>query len=155
MQASLTSCRFMHGTAVIVVTALFAACVAGADRDAFRRSETNLEEARELARVTCVSPDACDDAWNRARLFVQMRSATPILRASDDAIETRLPHEFGVAYFGAVREPGAGGAETIRLKGMCRGMYASDGGPGWIYRSCAEQIRSAEVEFSRVVGEMR
>lgn len=153
MEADLMPCRLLHGIAVIVVTALFAACVTEADRDAFRSSETGLEAARSVAEVTCSTAGACAEAWQRARLFVQLRSPTPIARITDDAIETRQPHEFGVAYFWAQRAQGVDGATTIRLKGMCRGMYGSDGGPGWTYGACAGQIRSAELEFSRVVGE--
>lgn len=151
----------MHGAAVIVVTALFAACVAGADRDAFRRGETALEAARELARVTCASPAACAATWDRARRFVQSASATPVsLGDDDDAAETDdaadAPplHALGSAYFWVVRETAADGATTIHLKGVCRGMYAGAGGPGWTYGACATQIGSAELAFARVVGEL-
>lgn len=153
METGLTSCRFVHGAAVIVVTALFAACIAGADRDAFRRSETALEAARELAHVTCASPDACSAAWDRARRFVQLASATPVALVTDDATEAQPPHAFGIAHFWVVRDTAADGATTIHLKGVCRGMYASAGGPGWTYGACATQIGSAELAFAHVVGE--
>lgn len=35
----------------------------------------------------------------------------------------------------------------IRLKGMCKGMYGMDGGPGLLYTQCAAQIRSIETNF--------
>lgn len=131
---------------------MLAACATGTGGEAFRRSETWLETAREQGAIECTSPDDCAQAWNRARLFIQLHSPTPIERLTDDAIETRMPHEFGVAYFWASRQPAADGTATIRLKGMCRGMYNSDGGPGWRYESCAGQLREAQFEFAREVG---
>lgn len=153
METGLTSCRLVHGAAVIVVTALFAVCVAGADRDAFRRSETALEAARDLAHVTCASPQACTAAWDRARHFVELASATPIALLTGEAAEAQPPGTFGIAHFWVVRDRGADGATTIHLKGVCRGMYASAGGPGWTYGACATQIGSAELAFAREVGE--
>jgi hypothetical protein len=129
------------------------ACATDASRMAFRNSETELELAREHARVECAEPQACDQAWGRARLFVQQHSATPIERLDDDTIETRMPHEFGVAYFWAQRLKTDDGMTVIRLKGLCRGMYSVDGGPGWTYRSCAAQLREAQNEFAREMGE--
>ncbi|WP_321788329.1 hypothetical protein [Paraburkholderia sp. J94] len=94
----------------------------------------------------------CAQAWSRARAFVQSHSPTPIVRNTDETIETRMPHEFGVAYFWAARETAADGTTMIRLKGMCRGMYSIDNGPGWLYCSCAEQLREGQLEFAREVG---
>ncbi|HTH60830.1 MAG TPA: hypothetical protein VL689_11830 [Paraburkholderia sp.] len=63
-----------------------------------------------------------------------------------------MPHEFGIAYFWAARSTASNGTVTIRLKGMCRGMYDMNGGPGWLYRSCAAQLRDAQREFARELG---
>lgn len=136
----------------VLLMAMLAACVTDAGGEAFRRSETELEAAREQGAIVCATSGDCALAWSRARLFVQAHSPTPIERLTDDSIETRMPHEFGVAYFWASREPAADGTTTIRLKGMCRGMYDSDGGPGWNYRNCAGQLREAQLEFAREVG---
>ncbi|WP_157025496.1 hypothetical protein [Paraburkholderia heleia] len=66
-----------------------------------------------------------------------------------------MPHEFGIAYFWAVRQMAADGTTTIRLKGMCRGMYSTGNGPGWLYARCAEQILQAQLEFVREMGSVR
>lgn len=155
MKSNVTSRWLVTCASAMVVTALAAACVTEADREAFRRSEMLLEAARERAYVTCKTPAACADAWNRARRFVELHSTTPVTRVTDATVETALPHEFGVAWFWVVRETPADDATTIRLKGMCRGMYATDGGPGWTYGACVTQIRNAEIDFPHVVGEVR
>lgn len=147
-------CRALSSIAICVAGAL-AACATNAGRDAFRRSETQLEAARKHALIECATPDECARAWSRARAFVQAHSPTGIVSTTNDTIETRMPHEFGVAYFWAVRVAADNGASVIRLKGMCRGMYSSDGGPGWAYRDCAAQLRDAQLEFARVVRAAR
>jgi hypothetical protein len=135
-----------------LLTATLMACATDARLEAFRQTETELEAAREQAAIECTTSSECAQVWDRARVFVAAHSPTPIQRITDDTIETRMPHEFGVAYFWAARKTAADGTTTIRLKGMCRGMYSTDGGPGWIYRSCAAQLRDAEVEFARELG---
>lgn len=140
--------------ALLLALALVA-CATDASRSAFRRSEVDLAAAREQAQVECADPQACSQAWDRARLFVQRHSATPIDHLDDDTIETRMPHEFGVAYFWATRLTADDGRTVIRLKGLCRGMYSVDGGPGWTYGSCAAQLREAQIEFAREVGVAR
>jgi hypothetical protein len=152
-----------HGSSMCraMVPVLLAAALAGcmtdtdAGREAFRHTETELEAARELAAIECTTPGDCAQAWNRARVFVQLHSPTPIERVTDESIETRMPHEFGVAYFWAARRTDADGTTTIRLKGMCRGMYSTDGGPGWTYGRCAAQLREAQLEFARDLGGVR
>lgn len=140
----------------ISLAALLAACAGDARRDdAFRRSETELAAARERGSVACTTSAGCEQAWRRARLFVLTHSTTPVERETDDAIETHAPHAFGVAYFWAARVTTANGTTVIRLKGLCRGMYQSDGGPGLSYRRCADQLRDAQAEFARTVGGVR
>jgi hypothetical protein len=58
-----------------------------------------------------------------------------------------------VVYLSATRTPSdkSGEGARISLKGMCRGMYGMDGGPGWLYASCASQIRSIEMNFRAFV----
>lgn len=41
----------------------------------------------------------------------------------------------------------------IRLKAMCKGMYASDGGPGWRYDACATRILDIERGFRSFIRE--
>ncbi|WP_260858689.1 hypothetical protein [Paraburkholderia sp. BCC1885] len=131
-----------------------ASCTTANQMIAFRNSETQLQEAREQAWVTCSSRAVCDQIWNRTRLYVERYSRTPISRLNDSVTETETPHEFGIAYFWAERATDDRGTTTIRLKGICRGMYASDGDPAWMYGTCADQIRRAEMNFRKVVGEV-
>jgi hypothetical protein len=148
-----------HGSnlrrALVLFAALLAACASDASREAFRHTETGLEAAREQAAIQCTTPGDCAQAWSRTRAFVQLHSPTPIERITDETIETRMPHEFGVAYFWAARETAADGTTTIRLKGMCRGMYSTDNGPGWLYGPCAAQLRETQLEFAHEVGGVR
>ena len=151
------ACRLSLGWAVSLILSIasLSACVTQGENDAFRRSETELEARREQSAIKCTAPDDCAQAWHRARLFVERHSPTPIARSTDDSIETRMPHEFGIAYFWAVRQTAEDGTTTIRLKGMCRGMYSTDNGPGWTYARCVEQLLSAQLEFARDVGAVR
>jgi hypothetical protein len=139
----------------LLTTVSLAACTTANQMIAFRNTETQLEEAREQAWVTCSSRVACDQIWNSTRLYVQLYSRTAISRLNDSVIETEAPHESGIAYFWAERTTDVNGTTTIRLKGMCRGMYASDGDPAWTYEICADQIRRAEMDFRGVVGEVQ
>jgi hypothetical protein len=144
--------RFLYS---ILQMAILAACATDASREAFRHTETELEAAREQAAIECSTPGDCAQAWNAALAFVRLHSPTPIERITDETIETRTPHEFGVAYYWAARRTADDGTMTIRLKGMCRGMYSTDGGPGWNYRRCAAQLREAQLEFARELGAIR
>lgn len=140
---------------LLLMTVSLAACTTANQMIAFRNTETQLHEAREQAWVTCSSRTACDQIWNRTRLYVQIYSRSPISRLDDSVIETEAPHESGIAYFWAERTTDENGTTTVRLKGMCRGMYASDGDPAWTYELCADQIRRAEMNFRGVVGEVQ
>ena len=153
------SSRLSFGSAALVLMlsiASLSACLTGRDENAvFRRSETELAARREQSAIKCATSDDCAQVWARARIFVQRHSPTPIDRATDETIETRMPHEFGLAYFWAVRQIAADGTTTIRLKGLCRGMYSTDNGPGWLYARCAEQLLQGQLEFVREVGGAR
>jgi hypothetical protein len=140
--------------APLLLLPTLAACVTQADSEAFRKTETELEAARERAAIECTTARECTEAWNRTRVFVQLHSPTAVERVTDETIETRMPHEFGVAYFWAARQTTADGTTTIRLKGMCRGMYSTSGGPGWTYSHCAAQLREVQFEFARELGGM-
>lgn len=139
----------------LLMAAGLAACTTADQMIAFRNTETQLQEAREQAWVTCSSRTACDQIWNRTRLYVESYSRTPISRLDDSVMETEAPDESGIAYFWAERITDESGTTTVRLKGMCRGMYASDGDPAWTYEICADQIRRAEMNFHGVVAEMQ
>jgi hypothetical protein len=117
----------------------------------FQKTETELAKARELASVTCHAQTICDRIWERTRAYVAEHSTTRIHRADSAVIETERPHQFGVAYFWAERTVVEDGSTRIRLKGMCRGMYNSAGGPGWTYSQCAPQIAETEAAFQRTV----
>jgi hypothetical protein len=117
-----------------------------------RDSEIQLEAARAQASVSCSARTDCDRMWSLTKKYVAQRSVTPIRRADDTAIETAEPHMFGAVYVWAARTTDDAGASTIRLKGMCRGMYRADGNPGWLYTSCAQQIRAVETDFRAFVG---
>jgi hypothetical protein len=119
---------------------------------ALRDTEIQLEEARAEASVTCSARADCDRLWSLTKQYVSQRSVTPIRRADDAAIETAEPHVFGAVYIWATRTTDDTGTSTIRLKGMCRGMYRADGNPGWLYTNCAQQIRAVEADFRAYVG---
>lgn len=135
-----------------------AACSSDARWNRFRETEPRLAEAREFASVECTGRDECTARWERTRQYVARYSATRIHRADAASIETGRPLEAGVVYLWATRAPAAGNAfdgdrARISLRGMCRGMYGMDGGPGWLYASCASQIRSIEMNFRKYVVE--
>ena len=108
-----------------------------------------LDEARDDASISCVGRVACDTMWQRTLEFVTHHSATKIWRVNQTSIETGKPCEFGVLYIWASRTAAgdAIGSSTIRIKGLCRGMYSSDGTPAWMYGKCAELITQAEREY--------
>lgn len=138
--------------ALALLTIIVAGCSTEARLAAHRDTEIALQRARELARVDCSSHADCERLWSRTRLYVAQRSVTPIRHADDTTIETAEPHMFGAVYVWATRTTNASGVSTIRIKGMCRGMYRADGNPGWLYRTCAEQIRSVETDFRPFIG---
>lgn len=142
--------RRLAALALLLITV--AGCSTEAGVAARRDTEIALERARELARVQCTAPADCDRLWDRTRLYVAQRSATPIRHADDTMIETAEPHTFGEVYVWATRTTDASGVSTIQVKGMCRGMYRADGDPGLLYGTCAEQIRSVETDFRSFVG---
>ena len=134
---------------VLMVGVLLAlgAC-AGAERTgAFRSTETQLLAARQAASLPCSTPAECDRAWSRTRRYVEARSSTRITRASAARIETAQPHLAGEVYLWASRAASGDGGSVIRLKAMCKGMYGSDGGPGWQYDACARKILEIENGF--------
>lgn len=119
---------------------------------AYRDIEIALGNARESARVDCPTQADCERLWQRTGIYVTQRSATPIRRSDDSKIETAEPHTFGVVYVWATRTTEGNGVWTIRVRGMCRGMYRADGTPGLLYRTCAEQIRAVETGFRAFIG---
>ncbi|CAB3758320.1 hypothetical protein B7G54_17840 [Burkholderia puraquae] len=128
------------------VLLVLGAC-AGAERNAaFRSTETQLSAARQAAALRCSTPAECDRAWNFARRYIEAHSSTRIKRADADTIETAAPFLAGDVYLWASRTT-SGGASVIRLKAMCKGMYDSDGGPGWRYDACATKILDIERGF--------
>ena len=133
---------------MMAVASLGACTTSGSPIDS-HRYEVALDEARDDASIDCVGQVACDAMWQRTRKFVTQHSVTNIIRANKIAIETAEPHESGVLYLWASRtlmSDGIGSA-TIRVKGLCRGMYTTDGDPAWMYVTCAELITHAEREF--------
>ena len=129
-----------------------ASCTTEAGVAALRNTEIQLEEARAHARVDCSGRVDCDRLWDLTKQYVAQRSVTPIRRADETAIETAEPHVFGAVYVWATRTTDANGASTIRLNGMCRGMYRADGSPGLMYTTCAAQIRAVEMDFRPFIG---
>ena len=128
------------------------ACSTEADIATLRETEVQLEEARAEASMSCSTRTDCDRLWSLTKKYVAQRSVTPIRRADDVAIETAEPHVYGAVYVWATRTTDDTGASIIRLKGMCRGMYRDNGKPGWLYTSCARQIRAVEADFRAYVG---
>jgi hypothetical protein len=131
---------------------MMAGCNTQARIAATRSTEIALGNARNVARVDCSRPAECERLWHRTELYLAQRSAAPIRHADDTSIETAVPHTFGTIYVWATRTIDAGGVSTIRIIGMCRGMYRADGSPGWLYQTCAEQIRAVETDFRSFIG---
>ncbi|WP_137957905.1 hypothetical protein [Burkholderia sp. 4M9327F10] len=132
---------------VVLAVAGLVACTTQACVAKVGDTEIQLEEARAHAWVDCSARTDCDRLWSLTKTYVAQRSITPIRRADETAIETAEPHTFGAVYAWATRTTDDSGASTIRLKAMCRGMYRADGNPGWLYSTCAEQIRAVEMNF--------
>ncbi|CAH2796572.1 MAG: FIG00462646: hypothetical protein [uncultured Paraburkholderia sp.] len=142
--------RRAAGLALLMMA--MAGCSTEGRYTANRATEIALEHARESARVDCTAPADCERLWKRTELYVAQRSSTPIRHSDETRIETAEPHTFGALYVWASRTASPGGASTIRLKGMCRGMYRADGTPGWLYDSCADQVRAVEAGFRAFIG---
>ncbi|WP_250454344.1 hypothetical protein [Caballeronia sp. ATUFL_M2_KS44] len=134
--------------ATLVLSAL-AGCSTDARWNRFSETEPALLQAREFAAVDCQGPDECSLLWTRTKAYVTRYSATHIRYADERAIETARPLEAGVVYLWATRTPSAEkrGWARISVKAMCRGMYAMDGGPGWLYTQCASEIQKVEIRF--------
>ena len=118
---------------------------AGAERNAaFRATETQLFATRRGAAVF----DAC-----RMRPCMALR--TPLCRSAfvdpDHARRCRYDRNGGAVSGRRSVSVGLraalGGTSVIRLKAMCKGMYDSDGGPGWRYDACATKILDIERGF--------
>lgn len=147
--------RFARRVAV-ALTLLYVAALPGcsiwrAPPASFRPDETELARARAQATVVCFARAQCDAIWARAGSFVRARATTRIVQADDTLIETASPAAFGVAWFWAERAIAGDGRTVVRLKGMCRGMYNVDGGPGWMYETCSRQIVERERAFRQSV----
>ncbi|WP_175944396.1 hypothetical protein [Burkholderia pyrrocinia] len=123
------------------------ACASDERMATFRQSETQLLTLRQAASIPCATQAACDSAWQLTRRYIENRSSTPVTRFDADAIETAQSHVAGDVYLWASRAASSGGGWVIRIKAMCKGMYSSDGGPGWRYDACAAQIREIESGF--------
>ncbi|WP_239483324.1 hypothetical protein [Burkholderia sp. MS455] len=132
--------------AISVLLAL-SACAGEEHTAAFRKKETQLLETRQTALLRCATQSECDRAWNRTRDFIERHSSTRITRFGSDLIETAQPSLAGNVYLWASRTASADGSSTIRLKAMCKGMYDSNGGPGWQYDGCATQILEIQEGF--------
>ncbi|WP_260433557.1 hypothetical protein [Burkholderia sp. Bp8998] len=131
----------MKRRALMVGVLLVLGACAGAERaGTFRTTETRLLAMRQAASLQCATPSECDRAWSRTRRYVEAHSSTRITRASADRIETAQPHLAGDVYLWASRAASGDGGAVIRLKAMCKGMYDSNGGPGWQYDACARKI---------------
>ncbi|WP_230947621.1 hypothetical protein [Burkholderia territorii] len=122
------------------------ACAAAERAETFRTMETRLLAMRQAASLQCSTPAECDRAWSRTRRYVQDHSSTRITRLGTDRIETAPPLLAGEVYLWASRTE-SGGGSVIRLKAMCKGMYDSNGGPGWQYDACARKILEIEQGF--------
>jgi hypothetical protein len=136
----------------IVLAAAFAsltACSGDWIHNDSRAGDAKLQAAQELSEIECVGQTGCERVWRRTRDYVARQSATQIKRSDDSVIEIELPHEFGILYMWASKEPSLNdpNAWVVRLKVMCRGMYKSDGSPGWLYESCARQVEQVELGF--------
>ncbi len=135
--------RVLAASALLVL----GACAGVEQAAAFRSTETRLLAAREAASLQCSTPSGCDRAWRLARRYVEAHSSTRITRFSADRIETAQPYLAGEVYLWASRVASGDGGSVIRLKAMCKGMYDSDGGPGWQYDACALKILAIEQGF--------
>ncbi|WP_240327487.1 hypothetical protein [Burkholderia sp. IDO3] len=135
--------RVLAASALLVL----GACAGVGQGATFRSTETRLLAARQAAALQCSTPSGCDRAWKLARRYVEAHSSTRITRFGADRIETAQPYLAGEVYLWASRVASGDGGAVIRLKAMCKGMYDSDGGPGWQYDACAMKIIEIEQGF--------
>lgn len=105
-----------------ILLAGLGACASDARWNRFEQTEAALMQARECASVDCSGIEECTQRWERTREYVVRYSATLWNRQ----VSARV----------------SGSRE-----GMCKGMYAMDGGPSLLYAQCAAQIRSIETNF--------
>lgn len=150
MKHSIASIASMLRIGCLALPVLLSACVSVADPE-YRATEVSLYEARRAATVPCQNDAHCDAAWRRTERYLALNSATPVVLFDATAIKTRTAKIWGSPYFFALRGLEDDGARTIRIRGMCRGMYLSDGRPGWLYRSCAAEIARVENGFRAFV----
>ncbi|WP_277182927.1 hypothetical protein [Caballeronia sp. BR00000012568055] len=110
-------------------------------------------QAREVASIECEDEQACASLWARTVAYVSTHSATRIGFADENHVETKPPLESGVVYLWASRTPSPTNEHhaRIRIKALCRGMYAMDGGPGWQYARCAREIETLERQYGEFV----
>jgi len=143
-----------RGLLLMIAVASLGACTTGGLLIDSRHYEVALDEAHDDASIRCVGRVACDVMWQRTRDFVKQRSATSIIRANQTTIETAEPHESGVLYLWASRIAAGDGTDSsiVRVKGLCHGMYTSDGNPAWMYVTCTELITQAEKAFRQFVN---
>ncbi|AXF24035.1 hypothetical protein CUJ89_27210 [Burkholderia pyrrocinia] len=135
------------GFSVVALLLTLSACVGEEQSSAFRTSETQLLATRRTASLQCATESECDRAWNLTRHYIEDHSSTRITRFDTDLIETAQPYLPGKLYLWASRVASSDGSSVIRLKVMCKGMYGSDGGPGWQYQACASKILAIERGF--------
>ncbi|VWC74040.1 hypothetical protein BLA17378_03472 [Burkholderia aenigmatica] len=133
------------------VLLILGACASDERMATFRQSETQLLKLRQIASLPCATQAACDHAWQLTQRYVENRSSTRITRFDAEVIETAQPHLAGNVYLWASRVALSRGGWLIRIKAMCKGMYSSDGGPGWRYDVCVAQILEIEGGFQSFV----
>lgn len=97
--------------------------------------------------MSCRSTADCDRVWTRTRSFIKRHSASRIVRANDNVIETADPHSFGFVYLAATKSATGDGNTLIQLRAMCRGMYDSDGNAAMMYSTCAKSMVEVESKF--------
>lgn len=126
---------------------MLSACASDERMARFRQSETQLLTLRQTASLPCATQAAYDRAWQFTRRYVENRSSTRITWSDAEVIETAPSHLAGNVSLWASRVALSEGGWLIRIKGMCKGMYSSDGGPGWRYDVRAAQILEIEGGF--------
>lgn len=139
------------------VAFVLAGCMSSPEKDAqrqldFNRTEDALEAAQRAATVSCRDASQCDKAWALTRDYIAQRSATSIVGASNETIDTDVPGGSGKAAFSATRVPHGSGA-TITLYAQCRGMYGANRAMGSDYDDCARKIVATQNGFPRFLSE--
>lgn len=137
--------------ALLALTSSLSACISAAGPE-YRSTEIELYEARHVATVACTNSEQCEIAWRRTEQYIAQSSSTPVVVSDGTTIKTRTATEWGMPYFYALRGLEDDGTRTIRIRGMCRGMYLADARPGPLYRSCAKTIARVERGFRDFVN---